>query len=203
MDSLSITSHASAGAAAETLAEPLVPPGVRLPRAYPSLTVTTAFRSVELPLTPGSDVALALETAKLIVMTDLMRQTPEAREQRLREEREAQERRVAEHLQALEEAAKRLAAVLAQAQSAKLSAEQVRQRVEEVLGALDEGALRALAGRVERLADAGQVRNVVRAWAAEDLGEAMVKSHARALEELAERTLEAWQAALPELHIQA
>lgn len=155
----------------------------------PSLTVTTAFRTVEVPIGPGGDPALAVEIAKLIVLTDLMRETPEEREKRLRESERQQALRQREQQSAREELQRRLGETLEALREETVAAGRVRERVCEILGALDDGAWRLVAGLITRVADALQVRNVVQAWQCESLEEALARSHGEALWQLAEATL--------------
>lgn len=190
------------GASAQ-VAQLAVLPVAQSARSVPALTVTTAFRTVEIPLPPGSDLALAVATAKLIVLTDLLRETPEERQQRLEAEARAQKVRQAELLEKLQVAEQRLAEVLVELQAAALAAGQVRERVAAALADLDGEALGALAGRVAREADATLVRNVARAWQAEDFAEALAAHPAEVLWELAERTVEAWRFPTGEVMISA
>ena len=155
----------------------------------PSLTVKTAFRTVEVPIGPGGDPALAVEIAKLIVLTDLMRETPEEREKRLRESERQQELRQREAQSAREDLQRRLGETLEALREETVVAGRVRERVCEILGALDDGAWRLVAGHITRVADAQQVRNVVQAWQCESLEEALARSHGEALWHLAEATL--------------
>ncbi len=178
-------------------------PALPQERPVPALTVTTAFRTVEIPLPPGSDLALAVATAKLIVLTDLLRETPEERQKRLEEAERAQKTRQAELLEKLQAAEQRLVEVLAALQAAALMVGQVRERVAAALADLDGEALGALAGRVTREADATLVRNVARAWQAADLAEALVAHPAEVLWDLAERTVEAWRFPTGEVMISA
>ena len=157
----------------------------------PSLTVTTAFRTVEVPIGPEGDPALAVEIAKLIVLTDLMRETPEEREKRLRESERQQALRQREQQSAREELQRRLGETLEALREETVAAERVRERVCEILGALDDGVWRLVAGHITRVADAQQVRNVVQAWQCESLEEALARSHGEALWQLAEATLNA------------
>ncbi len=169
----------------------------------PSLTVTTAFRTVEVPIGPGGDPALAVEIAKLIVLTDLMRETPEEREKRLRESERQQELRQREAQSAREELQRRLGETLEALREETTAAGRVRERVCEILGALDDGVWRLVAGHITRVADAQQVRNVVQAWQCESLEEALARSHGEALWLLAETTLNALSEATPETIIPA
>lgn len=155
----------------------------------PSLTVTTAFRTVEVPIGPGDDPALAVEIAKLIVLTDLMRETPEEREKRLRESDRQQALRQREQQSAREELQRRLGETLEALREETVATGRVRERICEILGALDDGAWRLVAGHITRVADAQQVRNVVQAWQCENLEEALSRSHGEALWLLAEATL--------------
>lgn len=155
----------------------------------PSLTVTTAFRTVEVPIGPGGDPALAVEIAKLIVLTDLMRETPEEREKRLRESERQQALRQREQQSAREDLQRRLGETLEAIREETVAAGHVRERVCEILGALDDGAWRLVAGHITHVADAQQVRNVVQAWQCESLEEALARSHGEALWHLAEATL--------------
>ncbi|MGN0891327.1 MAG: hypothetical protein ACI4W7_06715 [Candidatus Spyradenecus sp.] len=169
----------------------------------PSLTVTTAFRTVEVPIGPGSDPALAVEIAKLIVLTDLMRETPEEREKRLRESERQQELRQREQQSVREELQRRLGETLEAFREETVAAGHVRERVCEILGALDDGAWRLVAGHITRVADAQQVRNVVQAWQCESLEEALARSHGEALWQLAEVTLNSFGEAPVETVIRA
>ena len=155
----------------------------------PSLTVTTAFRTVEVPIGPGGDPALAVEIAKLIVLTDLMRETPEEREKRLRESERQQALRQREQQSAREDLQRRLGETLEAIREETVAAGHVRERVCGILGALDDGAWRLVAGHITHVADAQQVRNVVQAWQCESLEEALARSHGEALWHLAEATL--------------
>lgn len=169
----------------------------------PSLTVTTAFRTVEVPIGPGGDPALAVEIAKLIVLTDLMRETPEEREKRLRESERQQALRQREQQSAREELQRRLGETLEALREETVAAGRVHERVCKILGALDDGAWRLVAGHITRVADAQQVRNVVQAWQCESLEEALARSHGEALWQLAEATLNAFGEAPVETVIRA
>lgn len=173
--------------AADVRAAALVP----MATPQPSLTVATAFRTVEVPIGPGNNPALAVEIAKLIVLTDLLRETPEEREKRLRESERQQALRQREQQSAREELQRRLGETLEALREETVAAERVRERVCEILGALDDGAWRLVAGHITRVADAQQVRNVVQAWQCESLEEALARSHGEALWQLAEATLNA------------
>lgn len=157
----------------------------------PVLTVTTAFRTVDVPIGPGGDPALAVEIAKLIVLTDLMRETPEAREKRLRESEQQQAIRQREQQEAREALQRRLNQALEALRAECETVERVRERVCEILGALDAGAWQLLSGHIMRVADAQQVRNVVEVWQSERLEEALIRSHGEALWQLAEAMLNA------------
>lgn len=169
----------------------------------PSLTVTTAFRTVEVPIGPGGDPALAVEIAKLIVLTDLMRETPEERETRLRESERQQALRQREQQSVREELQRRLGETLEALREETVAAGRVHERVCEILGALDDGAWRLVAGHITRVADAQQVRNVVQAWQCESLEEALARSHGEALWQLAEATLNSFGEAPVETVIRA
>ncbi len=169
----------------------------------PSLTVTTAFRTVEVPIGPEGDPALAVEIAKLIVLTDLMRETPEEREKRLRESERQQALRQREQQSAREELQRRLGETLEALREETVAAGRVRERVCEILGALDDGVWRLVAGHITRVADAQQVRNVVQAWQCESLEEALARSHGEALWQLTEATLNSFGEAPVETVIRA
>ncbi|MGN0885975.1 MAG: hypothetical protein ACI4RT_03140 [Candidatus Spyradenecus sp.] len=173
----------------------------QLPQA--SLTVTTAFRTVEVPIGSGNDPALAVEIAKLIILTDLLRETPEEREKRLRESEQQQRVRESEQREAREALQRQLDQVLEAARGAALEAQAVRERVCEILGALDAGAWQLLSGHILRVADAQQVRNVVQAWQSEALEAALIRSQGEALWQLAEATLNALGEDAPETIIPA
>ena len=188
MDRLESTTLARA-TVAQTAADVRAAAVVPMATPQPSLSVTTAFRTVEVPIGPGNDPALAVEIAKLIVLTDLMRETPEEREKRLRESERQQALHQREQQSAREELQRRLGETLEALREETVAAERVRERVCEILGALDDGVWRLVAGHITRVADAQQVRNVVQAWQCESLEEALARSHGEALWHLAEATL--------------
>lgn len=190
MDRLESTTLARA-TVAQTAADVRAAAVVPMATPQPSLTVTTAFRTVEVPIGPGNDPALAVEIAKLIVLTDLMRETPEEREKRLRESECQQALRQREQQSAREELQRRLGETLEALREETVATGRVRERVCEILGALDDGVWRLVAGHITRVADAQQVRNVVQAWQCESLEEALARSHGEALWQLAEATLNA------------
>lgn len=190
MDRLESTTLARA-TVAQTAADVRAAAVVPMATPQPSLTVTTAFRTVEVPIGPGNDPALAVEIAKLIVLTDLLRETPEEREKRLRESEQQQRVRESEQREAREALQRQLDQVLEAARGAALEAQAVRERVCEILGALDDGVWRLVAGHITRVADAQQVRNVVQAWQCESLEATLARSHGEALWQLAEATLNA------------
>lgn len=190
MDRLESTTLARA-TVAQTAADVRAAAVVPMATPQPSLSVTTAFRTVEVPIGPGGDPALAVEIAKLIVLTDLMRETPEEREKRLRESERQQALRQREQQSAREELQRRLGETLEALREETVAAGRVRERVCEILGALDDGVWRLVAGHITRVADAQQVRNVVQAWQCESLEEALARSHGEALWQLAEATLNA------------
>ena len=190
MDRLESTTLARA-TVAQTAADVRAAAVVPMATPQPSLSVTTAFRTVEVPIGPGNDPALAVEIAKLIVLTDLMRETPEEREKRLRESERQQALHQREQQSAREELQRRLGETLEALREETVAAGRVRERVCEILGALDDGVWRLVAGHITRVADAQQVRNVVQAWQCESLEEALARSHGEALWQLAEATLNA------------
>lgn len=189
MDRLESTTLARATVGQTAAAEVRAAAAVLTVAQQPSLTVTTAFRTVEVPIGPGGDPALAVEIAKLIVLTDLMRETPEEREKRLRESERQQALRQREQQSAREDLQRRLGETLEAIREETVAAGLVRERVCEILGALDDGAWRLVAGHITHVADAQQVRNVVQAWQCESLEEALARSHGEALWHLAEATL--------------
>lgn len=190
MDRLESTTLARAPVA-QTAADVRTVAVVPMATPQPSLSVTTAFRTVEVPIGPGNDPALAVEIAKLIVLTDLLRETPEEREKRLRESERQQALRQREQQSAREELQRRLGETLEALREETVAAERVRERVCEILGALDDGVWRLVAGHITHVTDAQQVRNVVQAWQCESLEEALARSHGEALWKLAEATLNA------------
>ena len=190
MDRLESTTLARA-TVAQTAADVRAAAVVPMATPQPSLSVTTAFRTVEVPIGPGNDPALAVEIAKLIVLTDLMRETPEEREKRLRESERQQALRQREQQSAREDLQRRLGETLEAIREETVAAGHMRERVCEILGALDDGVWRLVAGHITRVADAQQVRNVVQAWQCESLEEALARSHGEALWQLAEATLNA------------
>ena len=189
MDRLESTTLARATVGQTAAAEVRAAAAVLTVAQQPSLTVTTAFRTVEVPIGPGGDPALAVEIAKLIVLTDLMRETPEEREKRLRESERQQALRQREQQSAREDLQRRLGETLEAIREETVAAGHMRERVCEILGALDDGAWRLVAGHITHVADAQQVRNVVQAWQCESLEEALARSHGEALWHLAEATL--------------
>lgn len=159
-----------------------------LTKASGSLTVTTAFRTMEIPFTSETNVALAVETAKLVVLTDLMRETPEERKERIeKEERQTEERKE------LEACAERLEALLAEQAVAQRSLTEIRTAADATLNALDGAAVRAVILTVSKAAEGTQARNLAEAWLKEESSEALQVSPAERLRTLVEAITEGWR----------
>lgn len=159
-----------------------------LTQAKQSLTVTTAFRTVEIPLPADGDVALAVATAKLIVMTDLMRVTPEEREERIEKETRQQEIR-----QELERAEEQLEALIAAQATQKLTLEAFTAKADETLNALDGQAVRAVLVSVSKTSDSAQARSLAEAWLNEEETAEATLRPAEQLRALTEAVTDGWR----------